>query len=130
MSLYYWFSEQQQEYIEHDKPMDSGKYLYDPVTDSYVENISTHAKENYLHNKYGRYGFDGFYRLLNKMIYEKHRHIKCRIISMGDYTFDEEIELSCGDKKIRYSAYAMYILSESPEDTIDSFMNILAKMDE
>ena len=130
MSLYYWFSDEQQEYIEHDKPMGRKRYLYDPVTDSYVENISTLAKESYLHNKYGRYGFDDFYRVLRDLIYEKHPHIERRILSSGDYTFDEEIELSSGDQKIRYSTYAMYVLSVSPEDTIDSFMNILARMNE
>ncbi len=121
MSLYYWFSEQQ-EYVEYDKPMNRKRYLYDPVTDSYVENISTQAKESYLHNKYGRYGFDDFYHVLKDMIYEKYPHVKRHILSMGDYTFDEEIELSSGEQKIRYSAYAMYVLSSSPEDTIDSFL--------
>jgi len=39
------------------------------------------------------------------------------------------MELSYGDQKIRYSTYAMYVLSESPEDTIDAFMNMLEKME-
>ena len=128
MSLYYWFSEKQ-EYVKHDKSMGHKRYLYDPVTDSYVENISTLEKKSYLYNKYGRYGFDDFYHVLNDMIYEKHPHIERRILSSGDYTFDEEIELSSGNQRIRYSSYAMYVLSVSPEDTIDSFMRMLEKVD-
>ena len=45
MSLYYWFSVKEQEYIEYDKPRGCRKYVYDPVTDSYVEYISTFEKE-------------------------------------------------------------------------------------
>lgn len=127
MSLYYWFSEKQ-EYVKHDKSAGHKRYLYDPVTDSYVENISTCEKEIYLHNKYGRYGFNDFYHVLNELIYEKYPHFERYFLHDGDYIFDEEIELRSGDQKIRYSAYAMYVLSVSPEDTIDSFLRMLEKM--
>ena len=70
MSSYYWFSEKQ-EYVKHNKAMEHKRYMYDPVTDSYVENISVLEKERYLHNKDGRYGFDDFYHVLNEMISEK-----------------------------------------------------------
>ena len=125
MSLYYCFNDEQQEYIVNDNPVERIRFMYDLVTDSYIEDISTQAKENYLHNKYGRYGFAEFYHVLKELINEKYPHMERRVLSSGDYTFDEEMELRNGDKKIRYSAYAMYVMSVSPEDTIDSFMNIL-----
>ncbi len=128
MSLYYWFSEKQ-EYVKHDKAMEHKRYLYDPVTDSYVERISVLEVERYLHNKYGRYGFDDFYHVLNEMIFEEHPHIARRILSMGDYKFDDVIELISDNQRIRYSPYAMFVLSVSPEDTINSFMRMLEKMD-
>ena len=129
MSLYYWFSVKEQEYIEYDKPRGCRKYVYDPVTDSYVEYISTFEKEKYLHNKYGRYGFPEFYHVLKELIDEKYPYFERHFLHGGDYSFDEEMELSYGDQKIRYSTYAMYVLSESPEDTIDAFMNMLEKME-
>ena len=127
MSLYYWFSEKQ-EYVKHDKAMEHKRYMYDPVTDSYVENISVLEKERYLHNKYGRYGFNDFYHVLNELVSEKHPNIERRILLSGDYIFDNEVELICSNQRIRYSPYAMFVLSVSPEDTIDSFLHMLEKM--
>lgn len=122
MSKYYSYNQTAVEYVLAKMPK-SKRYMYDPVTDSYVENIPTTQKEYYLHSKYGHYGFHNFYTLLKEMMTEELPSCDYRIISYGDYTFDEETELIYKDKTLRYSPYAMFILSKSTDDTIIHFLN-------
>lgn len=123
MSKYYKFDRNKNDYFLIGMK-ENKRYMYDPVTDSYVENIRTTLKEAFLHTKYGHYGFHDFYTVFTEFIENELCGYEFRCISMGDYTFDEEWEILRGDKKIRYSPYAMFILSTSCEETIDMFLNM------
>lgn len=123
MSNFYKFDYSIGEYVAAIKSTDE-RCMYDPVTDSYVENIHTMLKKKYLSEKYGQHGFHEFYVVLKEMLKEKFPILDYRVISLGDYTFEEELELSYEDKSLRYSAYAMFILSKSAEDTISQFLDL------
>ena len=127
MSKYYRYNRVLNEYVPS-AIKKGGRYMYDPVTDSYVENIATVQKESYLHSKYGHYGFHDFYMMLNEMMAEELPSFDYKNISYGDYTFDEETEIVYKDKTLRYSPYAMFILSQSTDDTIICFLNMCREL--
>lgn len=105
---------------------ENGRYMYNPILDTYVEDVDPLVKQNYITKNFSAEEFRAYRTCLLELVERNFWTDFFKIVDGGDCIYDWTFQLSIGKQKIRYAPYAMFITHtkvEEFEDYVKSLEN-------